>query len=205
MSSINTSFYCSRFSLSFPNIFIFFSSFLISFLTKNKKINIDNNFFQTNKKGFEQLSILHIESNLQNENYICPYSIQTNPHPLISILTYRPEAWFPVLLTLENIIQKFSQSDSLVVMNFLEPFLKFIFLEPTAPINRIHLRSSLHNLLIKLASKCNETQRNLIFSFLLSILHYFPEESPLFPYSLLLMKDFSECLIQSNFQGFFFF
>lgn len=147
----------------------------------------------------KDLLLLSLESSVASlaaaggmAQYECPYGIKTRPHPFVTLLSARPDAWFPLLKVIEDLLRHASttrpsssqgkgkgaptqQSQqaaaALPVVEFLGPFLRFVLLDPGSPADRLQLRPLLLALLSREAAvTASPHLQGKLLHFLLEIL-----------------------------------
>jgi len=135
--------------------------------------------------ALKDLLLLSLESHSGGQ-YECPYGIKTRPHPFVTLLSARPDAWHLLLLEIEDLISQAVRfgdgthrkaAQPLPVVEFLGPFLRFVFLDPASPPERLQLRPLLLALLSRKAGDRGVTAplRARLVAFLLEILsHHSP-------------------------------
>ncbi|KAK3602758.1 hypothetical protein CHS0354_027755 [Potamilus streckersoni] len=103
--------------------------------------------------------------------YKCPYSVRSPPHPFITVFTYRPESW-PLLQQQVLIFcchgdNRISQKALLI----LDPFLKFVLLEPHQMEKYQPMRTGLQRGLLQAFSQTSDmTVKKQIISYCINIL-----------------------------------
>ncbi|XP_077988625.1 focadhesin-like [Glandiceps talaboti] len=106
-------------------------------------------------RTISNLLLLQVSVTLQHSqtaDYKCPYDIRTPPHPLISVLTSRSDS-YPVLVDQVQYLLS-NDSEQLVVccIKLLEPFLKFVLMDPNVTSQHGSLKTSLYTTLLQLCT-----------------------------------------------------
>ncbi|XP_035663139.1 focadhesin-like [Branchiostoma floridae] len=122
-------------------------------------------------KAVSDLLVLQVLSCLQKERtYCCPFQMRTPPHPFITIVVNRADSW-PLLL--EQVSYLFNMVDHRIqahVLAMLEPFLKYVFLEPSHSVQYSQLRLGLWRRLLQISNSTEASQAQDIVSFLVGLL-----------------------------------
>ncbi|XP_060554387.1 focadhesin-like [Ruditapes philippinarum] len=120
----------------------------------------------------EMLTLQVILKCAANEEYVCPYEIRSPPHPFISIITNRPAESWPLIL--EQIDRLFTHSDRRVQENvfvMLDPFIKFVLLDPKCSEQYSKLRSNMKVRLVNQVGKVDDRElRNEYMKYLIDLL-----------------------------------
>ncbi|KAI8918983.1 hypothetical protein DFJ77DRAFT_258799 [Powellomyces hirtus] len=78
-----------------------------------------------------QLLILHVESHMKDASaYKSPFGQKTRrPHPLITAVVRRPDAWSDVLFEVQDMFAAATRSNNVTTLRMLDPFIRFACLE----------------------------------------------------------------------------
>ncbi|XP_046545325.1 focadhesin-like [Haliotis rubra] len=107
------------------------------------------------------------------QNYECPYSIRTPPHPFITVLTNRPESWLLLQQQVYAICCHDNERIRQIAIRVISPFLKFVFLEPQQTAQYQPMRNGLQRALIDVCFDATDRDAKKVVSFLASVLHCF--------------------------------
>ncbi|OWF34881.1 focadhesin-like isoform X2 [Mizuhopecten yessoensis] len=125
--------------------------------------------------GIRELLVLQIALvENQDQLYSCPYRLRTPPHPFITILTNRPEAWPLLQHQVYSLCCHGNKSVRQNAMEMLAPFLKFVLVEPQQSSQYQPMKTSLERVLMQVIgqSQDQESARGIL-RFLTNILPYF--------------------------------
>ncbi|XP_066271625.1 focadhesin-like [Branchiostoma lanceolatum] len=128
-------------------------------------------------KAVSDLLVCQVLGCLQKEgSYSYPFQMRTPPHPFITIVVNRADSW-PLLL--EQVSYLFNLGDHRIqayVLAMLEPFLKYVFLEPSHSAQYSQLRLGLWRRLLQISNSAEVSQAQGIVIFLVGLLPSIPLE-----------------------------
>lgn len=124
-------------------------------------------------EGIAQLLELQvILKEAAGETYTCPYLIRNPPHPFISVLTNRPaESWSLILEQVDKIFTSQEPSIRKNALVMLNPFIKYVCLDPKCSEEYNKLRSALRTLLVDTAARTDHVQtKQNVFRYMVDML-----------------------------------
>lgn len=125
--------------------------------------------------GIGELLVLQIAlAENQGQQYSCPYRLRSPPHPFITVLMNRPEAWPLLQHQVYCLCCHGNQSVRLSAMELLAPFMKFVLLEPQQSVQYQPMKTSLERTLIQVIGQAKDQESaKSILCFLTKILPYY--------------------------------
>ncbi|XP_053405158.1 focadhesin-like [Mercenaria mercenaria] len=121
----------------------------------------------------EMLALEVILKFAAGEEYKCPYEIRSPPHPFITVITNRPSESWPLIL--EQIDRLFTHSEQCVQKNafvMLDPFIKFVLLDPKCSEQYSRLRANMKVRLVNLVGRAeNRDLQNDCLQYLVDLLY----------------------------------
>ncbi|XP_074650317.1 focadhesin-like [Tubulanus polymorphus] len=100
-------------------------------------------------KAVSELIQLEAELLLKERGrYQCPYGIRSNPHPFVTLLSNRPDIWPTMHQQFHTFTRPSSCAAASLVVDVIEPFLKYVLLDPTA--KNVQAKISLHQLCLQM-------------------------------------------------------
>ncbi|KAI0233616.1 Focadhesin [Lamellibrachia satsuma] len=100
-------------------------------------------------------------------HYKCPYSIRNPPHPFVTVVTNRPDSWPLLQQQVQRLLTWPDHRVKTNALQLMEPFLKFVLLEPRQSPSFSALRTALVTGLLQGAPR--EMRQNII-EFLMKLL-----------------------------------
>lgn len=104
------------------------------------------------------------------DGYMNPYTLRSPPHPFITILTNRPDSWTLLGNQVTKICIMKDERIQGISVEILEPFLKFVFVEPLESPQYQPMKVCLQRELLALASQSDSIMLRKITGFLANIL-----------------------------------
>ncbi|CAC5395053.1 unnamed protein product [Mytilus coruscus] len=108
----------------------------------------------------------------QDGTFVSPYTLRLPPHPFITVLNNRPESWPQILQEFSHLCHSENISVRTSCISLMEPFLKFVLLEPQQTLRFLSMRVNLQQTLLHVASE------DSVLKFLVKILPCFQVNTP---------------------------
>ncbi|XP_063431997.1 focadhesin-like isoform X2 [Mytilus trossulus] len=108
----------------------------------------------------------------QNSLFVSPYTLRLPPHPFITILNNRSESWPQILQEFSHLCHSENLSLRTSCISLMEPFLKFVLLEPQQSLQFLSMRVNLQQTLLQVTSE------DSVLKFLVKILPCFQVNTP---------------------------